>query len=240
MQPERTVTTRYRRSAARLAAATLALAPLLHAQAAEPAPTLKLGYAAIRFNGESGDLQGAPGTTPPGVQAALVNTGTLAVTYTHPLSGRYALLAQAGTPPTVKFNGAGAGAALGQVGSARAWFPALLLQAELGTLGPVSTYGAVGINHTFYTQRRVTDAYTQAFGGSASSADLKSSWGAVVKLGAEVPLAPGWVADLAWSRYAIRTTATITTSTPGLGEVARRVDVKADPDVFSLMLGRRF
>jgi outer membrane protein len=226
-------------SAARAALLILAN-PLLHAQGSEPAPTFKLGYAAIRFNTESGDLRGPPGTTPPGVQAGIADAATLALTYAHPLGGRWSLLAQAGTPPAVTFNGAGSAAALGAVGSARAWFPALLLQGEIGRLGPVATYGAFGVNHTFYTQRRVTDAYTAAFGGSSSRAELKSSWGGVIKLGAEWPLGPGWVADLAWSRYAIRTTATLTTTTPGLGEVARQVDVKADPDVFSLMLGRRF
>ncbi len=213
---------------------------LLPATAAEPAPTLKLGYAAIAFNTRSGELQGAPGTTPPGIEASVRDGRTLAITYTLPIAGRWSLLAQAGTPPVVRFDGAGAAAALGEVGSARAWFPAVLAQAELGALGPLNLYAAAGANYTFYTQRRITPAYTAAFGGESSRSTLKASWGPVFKLGAEWPLAPGWVADLAWSRYGIRTTATITTLTPGLGEVPRRIDVRADPDVFSLMLGRRF
>lgn len=201
---------------------------------------LKLGYAHIGFNTRSGDLSGPAGTTPAGIQAAIVDTRTLALVADVPLSDQWAILVQLGTPPVVRFNGAGVGAPLGEVGSARAWFPALLARWQPAPWGPLQPYAAAGLNHTFFTDNRITDAYTAAFGGSASSVRLKRSQGLVLKLGAEWQLDPRWAIDLAYARYGIRTTATINTTTPGLGDVVRTVDVKADPDVLSLMLGYRF
>lgn len=201
---------------------------------------LKLGYAHIGFNTRSADLSGPAGTTPPGVQASIEDTRTLALVADVPLSDQWGIVLQLGTPPVVRFNGAGAGAALGEVGSARAWFPALLARWQPAPWGRLQPYAAVGLNYTFFTDKRITDAYTAAFGGSASRSSLKKSHGPVLKIGAEWQLDPHWAVDLAYARYGIRTTATITTTTLGLGDVVRTVDVKADPDVLSLMLGYRF
>ena len=49
-----------------------------------------------------------------------------------------------------------------------------------------------------------------------------------------------WVVDAAYSHYGIKTTATITTVTPGVGDIAREIDVQSNPDVFSLTVGYRF
>lgn len=201
---------------------------------------LKLGYAHIGFNTRSGDLSGPPGSTPPGVKAAIDDTRTLALVADLPLSEQWGVVIQLGTPPVVHFSGAGAGAALGAVGSARAWFPAVLARWQPAPSGALQPYAAFGLNHTFFTDSSITEAFTVAFGGSASRARLKSSQGPVFKLGAEWRLDDRWGVDLAYARYGIRTTATITTATPGLGDVVRTVDVKADPDVLSVMLGYRF
>ena len=96
------------------------------------------------------------------------------------------------------------------------------------------------MNYAFFTDRQVSAAYTGAFGGTSSSATLKDSWGPVVKLGAELSIAKNWVLDVGYARYWIKTTATLTTTTPGLGDIARTIDVKADPGVFGLAVGYRF
>ena len=46
--------------------------------------------------------------------------------------------------------------------------------------------------------------------------------------------------DASYSRYGISTTATITTATPGAGDITRVIDLKADPGVVGLMLGYKF
>jgi outer membrane protein len=140
----------------------------------------------------------------------------------------------------VKIVGAGNGAALGQVGTTRAWFPAVLAQYTFdGPLG-IQPYVGAGLNYTFYTDGQVRSAYTSAFGGTSSTAKMSSSWGYVLKVGMGFPLSQNWVIDAAYCRYSIRTTATITTATPGVGDITRTLDVRADPDIVALTLGYRF
>lgn len=210
------------------------------AQAEGTEHVLKAGFARIAFNAKSGDLVGPPGTTPPGIQADLRDANTFALVYERKLSGPWSIILQGGTPPVVKIFGAGNAAALGQVGTTRAWFPAVVANYTFD--GPWGTrpYVGAGVNYTFFTEGRVEPTYTGAFGGSSSTAKLKSSWGPVLKLGVEFPMGPKWVIDAAYSRYGISTTATITTATPGVGDIVRTIDVKPDPDVFGLLLGYRF
>lgn len=210
------------------------------AQADDRLNTLKLGVAHIGFNTKSGDLSGPVGTTPPGVKAELNDASTLALVYSRHLSGPWSVVLQAGTPPVIKLDGAGTAAALGQVGTTRAWFPAALANYTFDGPWGLQPYVGAGVNYTFYTQGHVEAAYTAAFGGTSSSAKLKSSWGPVWKVGVGVPLGQNWVLDAAYSRYGIRTTATITTATPGVGDIARTIDVRSDPDVLGLLLGYRF
>lgn len=209
-----------------------------HADGSENA--LKVGYAHIGFNTTSGDLTGPPGTTPPGIQADLKNAATLGVVYERRIAGPWSVVLQTGIPPLVRITGAGNGAALGEVGTTRAWFPAVLAQYTFA--GPWGTrpYLGAGVNYTFYTDGQVSPAYTNAFGGTSSTAKLKNSWGHVLKIGMEFPLGRNWVLDATYSRYGISTTATITTATPGAGDIARTVDVRSDPDVVGLLLGYRF
>jgi outer membrane protein len=205
-----------------------------------PQNTLKIGYARIAFNTKSGDLAGPTGTTPPGIQADLNDANTLALVYERKLSGPWSVILQGGTPPVVKIIGAGNAAALGQVGTTRAWFPAVVVNYTFD--GPWGThpYVGAGLNYTFFTEGRVEPTYTGAFGGSSSTAKLKSSLGPVLKVGVDFPVGPNWVIDAAYSRYGISTTATITTATPGFGDIVRTIDVKPNPDVFGLLLGYRF
>ena len=210
------------------------------AYAGDTENTLKVGYAHIGFNTKSGDLTGPEGTTPPGVQADLKDASTLALVYERSLSGPWSIVLQAGTPPVVKLFGAGSGAALGQVGTTRAWFPAVLAHYTFDGPWGMQPYVGAGLNYTFYTDGQVSPAYTAAFGGTSSTAKLKSSYGPVLKVGVGFPLGRNWVVDAGYSHYGIRTTATITTATPVVGDIVRTVGVKADPDVLGMMLGYRF
>lgn len=212
----------------------------VHAHADGTENTLKVGYAHIGFNTVSGDLTGPAGTTPGGIRAELNDANTLALVYERNLSGPWSVVLQAGTPPVVKMVGAGNGAALGQVGTTRAWFPAVLAHYTFDGPWGTQPYVGAGVNYTFYTDSQVSPAYTAAFGGTSSTAKLKSSWGHVLKIGLGFPLGRNWVLDAAYSRYGIKTTATITTATPGVGDIARSADVRSDPDVVGLMLGYRF
>ena len=219
----------------------LALASAMaHAQAGDKENSIQIGYAYIGFNASSGDLTGPPGTTPPGVKADLKDTSTLALVYERRISGPWSLVLQGGTPPLIKIKGAGTATALGEVGSARAWFPAVLGQYTFNGPGGTRPYLAAGVNYTTYSNNRVYNSYTGAFGGTSSSGELKDSWGYVAKVGVSFPINRDWFVDASYSRYQIRTTATVTTLTPGVGNIARSVDVKADPGIFGLTVGYRF
>lgn len=209
------------------------------AQQADFDNSVAIGAAAIRFNTSSGDLNGP--FTPPGVQVDLKNTSTLAFTYAYRLSGPWSLVFQAGVPPTIKIDAAGTASALGEAGSGKAWFPGLLLTYTYRDLGFVRPYAGLGVNYTFFTDRKITSAYTSAFYGTGSSAKMKDSVGPIIKLGVEIPFSERWHLDLSYARYWIKTEASITTESPILGgSYTRKIDVKADPDVFALMVGYRF
>ncbi|MCC7123474.1 MAG: OmpW family protein [Acidobacteria bacterium] len=201
---------------------------------------VSLGYAHVGFNVKSGDVTGPAGTTPPGVQADLKDTRTLALVYERRLSGPWSVVLQAGAPPEVEMIGAGAGAALGAVGTTRAWFPAVLGQYTFKGPWGTEPYVGAGANYTFYSGEQVKPVYTTAFSGTASTAALDSSWGHVVKVGVGIPLGERALIDVTYAHYGISTTASITTATPGFGDIARTVDVKANPGVIGLLVGFRF
>ncbi|BBH46545.1 OmpW/AlkL family protein [Pseudomonas sp. KU43P] len=217
----------------------LPLTPLPVLAGDAPLNIVRIGYADIQFNTDSGDMTGMPGTTPEHVQATVRDTGTLALIYERRLGGPWSLVLQTGAPPVIDFDGAGTAQPLGKVGSARAWFPAVLIAYNFELFG-VQPYVALGVNYTWFSEEKMTAAYNTAFGGTSSTSRLDDSFGAVAKVGVEIPLADNWSAGFSYSRYWIDTTATIKTQTPGLGEVKRKIDVEADPDVYSFTVGYRF
>ncbi|MDU9394128.1 OmpW family protein [Pseudomonas japonica] len=222
-----------------LAAALILLPAGVHASESEPRNAVRIGYADMQFNTDSADMTGMPGTTPDHVKSVVRDSSTLALVYERHLSGPWSMVLQAGAPPVIDFDGAGVAAPLGKVGSARAWFPALLLAYNFEVLG-VAPYVALGVNYTWFSEEKMTRAYTTAFGGTSSSSRLDDSWGAVAKVGVDIPLAEHWSVGFAYTRYWIDTTATIKTQTPGLGEVKRKIDIEANPDVYSFTVGYRF
>jgi len=69
---------------------------------------VRIGYANVHFNLQSGDLTGPPGTTPPGLRIGAKDLDILAISYERRLSSSWALQFQAGIPPTLTAVGAGA------------------------------------------------------------------------------------------------------------------------------------
>jgi outer membrane protein len=202
--------------------------------------TVEIGYVRALFNDSSGDLTGPPGTTPPGLTVQIDDVSTVGLVYSRRISGPWSLTFQVGAPSTIKFIGAGAGASLGEAASAKGASPALLAGYTFDDVPVVKPYVAAGFNYTWFSDEKASASYTSAFFGSSSSASFKSSFGPVAKVGFEVPLAEGWLLDFSYAYYWIKTTATLTTVTPGLGPIARQIDVTANPGALSLNLGYRF
>ncbi|WP_269506410.1 OmpW/AlkL family protein [Burkholderia sp. IMCC1007] len=202
--------------------------------------TVKLGVALARFNTQSGDLSGPPGTTPPGVQVGLKNPTMVAFSYQRWLSNHWSIMFQGGIPPTVHMQGAGSAAGSGDIATAKVWFPALFATYTFTDFHGIRPYVGLGVHYTFMTNGSVTSTYTNAFHGTSSSIKFKDAWGPVARLGAEYLITKRWVLDLSYIHYWMKSTATITTATPGFGNISRTIDVKANPDVFGVMIGYRF
>lgn len=205
-----------------------------------PKNTLFIGPAGVRFHASSSDLQGPAGTTPPGVKMDIANTQTLALSYQRDLGSGFSAGFQLGLPPVLRFRADGTAAALGDIGKARVWIPAVVVNHHFEGWGAIRPYVGLGINRTSFTDGQTFANYTAAFSGSASQPAIRSSWGPVVNLGVDMELGHGYVASLSYSRYGIRSKATITTETPGVGPIARNITVRSDPSVISLMVGKRF
>lgn len=221
-----------------LFAATTLAAPFAHAE--EPTYSLAVGLASASFNVSSGDLAGPPGTTPPGITAGVKSIRTLGLEWNVRMPSGWGVSLVGGTPPVVHFTGQGAAASLGTIGRARAWFPAVLATYAGPNWGRVRPFVAAGVNYITYSNAEVYPNYTAAVQGTSSSSKLDSSFGLVGKIGAEISLDNDWYLTASWSRYGIRTTATITTETPGVGPIRRQVKLRVDPDVFGVLIGKRF
>lgn len=201
----------------------------------------KVAIASVHPNTESGDLTGPAGTTPPGITSVAGKTTALGLIYGRRLNQDWSIELAAGLPPTVKVYGAGNGSALGEVGSARVYYPAVVLAYALaGPNAMIRPYVGAGINYTWFRDARISDAYNTAVHATSTTGKLSSGAGAVFKIGAEIPLGSHWFADIVVQRYGIRTSATLTSATPGVGNIARTQDLKINPNLFALAIARRF
>ncbi len=218
-----------------------ACATLAAAAHAEPAAnSIQLGAARAMFNVDSGNMWGPPGTTPGGIQADVKDKTVLAMVYERRIEGPWSITFQGGLPPVLSLQGAGVASSMGTIGTVRAWFPAVMGTYSWNTDSRLTLHAGAGLHYTFFTDGAPNGTYNTAFGGTASRASFSPNLGPIVKLGATWNFDSRWFVDLSYSRYWIRTTATIDTDTPGVGTVQRKVKVRTDPDVVSLTLGYRF
>lgn len=212
--------------------------PQVHAQA--PVNSIQFGMASVDFNAKSLDMTGPEGTTPPGIRADVKDKTVWAFVYDRRIAGPWSVTFQGGLPPVLKLKGAGTAAALGEIGSVRAWFPALMGTYTWDASPAFSLHAGAGLHYTFFTDGATNTVYDSAFGGTSSRAKFSSSLGPVVKLGGTWSIDRHWFLDLSYSKYWIRTTATVNTATPGVGDIERKVKVRTSPDVLSLTVGYRF
>ena len=174
----------------------------------------KVAIASVRPNTQSGDLTGPPGTTPPGVTSDADNTTALGLIYGRRLNQDWSIELAAGVPPTVKVYGGGSASGMGEVGA--------------------------GINYTWFRNAKISDAYNSAVHATSTTGELTGGAGLVFKIGAEIPLGGNWFADVVVHHYGIKTDITLTSATPGVGNIARTQHLDINPTVFALAIARRF
>lgn len=227
--------------AKKLAVAIAALTTCALAQAEEGENnTIRIGYAKVRFNLQSGDLTGPPGTTPPGLRLATNDLHVYAISYERRLSENWAAQFQAGIPPTLTAVGAGLAAPVGTVARARIWFPTAMLRYSPGEFSGFRPYVAGGVTYTFFTGQESSPAYTAALQGTSSTIDIKPAWGAYARAGIEYALDRQWCLNVEYSTFRLKTSAAVATETPGFGSITRNVTLKDSPRIFGVTIGYKF
>ena len=201
---------------------------------------VRIGYAKVRFNLQSGDLTGPPGTTPPGLRIDAKDLDIFAISYERRLSRNWAAQFQAGIPPTLTAVGAGAATAVGSGAKARIWFPTAMVRYTFTDFSVIRPYVGMGVTYTFFTDQQSSPAYTAALQGSSSSINLKRAWGPYARGGLEYPISRQWCINMEYSAFRLKTSATVVTQTPGIGAITRHVALKDSPHIFGLTIGYKF
>lgn len=211
-----------------LAAALLLAATATAAQADEASPwTLRVGAAHVGFSTQADVSVG--GSPVPGGDASASSNTTLGFELAYDLTDRWTARFLGGIPPRTTLTGQGSLASAGTLGKVT-YAPAVLsLTYKLLNEGAVQPYVGAGINYTIVTKNQ---------DGFISDLDTRSAWGSVLQVGVEMPLSPGWSVSLDARKIFLKTKATGTL--PAFGGAPTRADVKLDPLVVFLSVGRRF
>lgn len=224
-----------------IAAATAALAMCAAAHADEPENnTVRAGYAKVRFNLQSSDLRGPPGTTPPGLRMDSKDLDVYALSFERRLGDNWAAQLQLGIPPTLTAVGAGVAAPVGTIAKARIWFPTAMVRYTIPGFSVIHPYVAGGVTYTFFTEQETSPAYNAAVQGSGSAIKINGAWGAYGRVGLEYPINKQWCVNLEYSTFRLKTSAAVDTETPGFGTISRHIDLKDAPRIFGVTIGYSF
>lgn len=211
-----------------LAAGSLLLATQAHADDAAASPwTIRMGPAHVGFSTRADVRVG--GSLVPGGDASASSSTTLGFELSYDLSDRWTARLLAGIPPTTTLSGAGTLSSAGQLGKVT-YAPAVAsLTYKLLNTGPVQPYVGAGINYTIVTRDR---------DGFINHLKAHSAWGAVLQLGVEMPITPLWSVSLDARKIFLKTKAT--GDLPAMGGAPVAADVRLNPLVVFLSVGRRF
>ncbi len=210
-----------------LSACALCIATV-SASAADVSPwTLRLGPAHVGFSPQA-DVR-VNGQLVPGGDAAASSSTTLGFELSYDIDERLTARFLAGIPPRTTLTGRGSLASAGQLGKVT-YAPAVAsLTYKLLADGPVRPYVGAGINYTIVTKNS---------DGFISHLDTHSAWGSVLQAGLEMPVDANWSVSLDARKIFLKTKAS--GSLPAMGGAQARADVKLDPLVIFLSVGRRF
>jgi outer membrane protein len=201
--------------------------------------TVLVGGYFINFDVTTPGLQG-PGTVP-GLGADVKSITTAYLAYTRRLTEHFSVELAAGDPPTAKTVGVGP-SKLGSVPydgqtliTARWLSPTVLVEYTfLDEKSPIRPYIGLGINHTVFYNRVVTDAGAQVTGGP-TSVSLSPSTGGAATVGLAYNIAPHWVAHASLSVSNIHTSAVADTA-----GVERTANISFGPKAAVIAVGYTF
>lgn len=210
-----------------VSALLLGLLPACGVQAQTSPWTLRLGAAHVGFSTKA-DVTVNGGPVPGGDASASSNT-TLGFEFSYDLTPQWTARFLAGVPPTTTLTGTGALASAGTLGKVTYGPAAATVTFNLLTDGPVRPYVGAGLNYTIVFKSE---------DGFISDLKARSAFGTVLEVGAEMPLDAGWSLTLDARKIFVKTKADGTL--PAMGGAAAHADVRLDPLVVFLGVGRRF
>lgn len=207
----------------------LAAGFLVHAAAAaQTSPwSVRLGAAHVGFSTKA-DVQ-VNGALVAGADASASSNTTLGMEVSHDITSRWTGRFLIGVPPTTTLTGTGTLNGTGTLGKVTYGPAALTATYHLLDTGPVRPYVGAGLNYTIVFQSK---------DGFISNLDVKSAFGTVVEIGAEMPLADGWSLGLDMRKIFVKTKADGVL--PAMGGAAAHADVRLDPLVVFASIGKRF
>jgi outer membrane protein len=163
-----------------VAVAAAAATGAVQAQSANSLNTVKLGVTYYQTHSKTDGITGLG--VPAGADAKVGNATTVIGTYERQIAPDVGLEVVLGVPPTIKAEGAGNVAFLGEVLSAKNVAPTVFAVYHFGQAGQtLRPYAGVGVNYTKFT------GVSTPYGWKVS---LTDSWGLAAQAGVDYALSP--------------------------------------------------
>ncbi|MDR6585038.1 OmpW family protein [Herbaspirillum sp. BH-1] len=193
-------------------------------------------------------LNGPGAASYPNRTSSVSNADTVGIAFTHFFTDNFALTADLGIPPEFKLKGTGDLQALGELGKAKQWSPAIVAKYYFGAANDTfRPFVGAGVTYVWYSDvslsRNFQNSASLNTGGTAS-ASLSSSWSPVLTGGATYAFNDRWSASLSVSYIPLKTDADITAQPAGaaaaLGPQRYKTTITLDPIVTFLSVGYKF
>jgi len=190
-------------------------------------------------------------STVPGSGANVQSSDTLGLSATYFLDSHWGIEGVLGVPPKFKLDGEGSLGAIGELGNARQWSPALLGKYYFNEGNAAfRPYVGLGLTYVWYSDVELTPGMQNAVGGllrrppgsTVTSAKLESSWAPVFNIGAAYQFDQHWGLSFSVSYIPLKTTAKLTTASAATGAqlATSEASLKVNPIVPYLAVTYRF
>jgi outer membrane protein len=188
--------------------------------------------------------------TVPGSGAAVDDADTLGLATTYFITDHIATTLVLGVPPKFRLTGTGSISALGEVGSAYEWSPALVLKYFFNdATSNLRPYLGAGGAYVWFTGVKLAPAsasgsflYSPTFGAALTgptSATLSSSFAPLINAGFTYNISKHWAVDASVVYMWLSTRATLTTQSK-LGTVTSSTKLKLDPIISFVSVAYKF
>ncbi|MGO0791565.1 OmpW/AlkL family protein [Herbaspirillum seropedicae] len=184
----------------------------------------------------------------PNSTSTVSNADTLGIAFTHFFTDNFAVTADLGIPPEFKLKGTGDLQALGELGKAKQWSPAIVAKWYFGgAQDAFRPFVGAGVTYVWYSDVSLSQAFQNRASlnsGGTATANLSSSWAPVLTGGATYAFNDRWSASFSVSYIPLKTDADITANPAGgfagLGPQRYKTTITLDPIVTFLSVGYKF